>query len=108
MCFFYPFAVGFDAMGLTDNQNPIGLMPFLMPGIPGGIGRKKRSIQEPSIKAHEIHGGERAVLYRAVEDTLFKFGIDGKACLLRAICEMHESPLMGYGFFGEILQLFLT
>ena len=39
---------------------------------------------------------------------MFKFGYEGKACLLRAICEMHESPLIGYGFFGEVLELFLT
>ena len=50
----------------------------------------------------------RVLLYQAVEDLLFKFGLEGKACLLRAICEMHESPLIGYGFFGEVLELFLT
>ncbi len=50
----------------------------------------------------------RAVLYEAAEDLLFKFGLDGKPCLLRAICEMHESPLLGYGFIGEVLELFLT
>ena len=27
----YSSIVGFDAMGLTDNENPLGLMPFLMP-----------------------------------------------------------------------------
>ena len=47
-------------------------------------------------------------MYQAVEDLLYKFGLEGKACLLRAICEMHESPLIGYGFFGEVLELFLT
>ena len=50
----------------------------------------------------------RAMLYEIVEEFLFKFGMDGKACLLRAICEMHESPLVGYGLFGEMLELFLT
>ena len=50
----------------------------------------------------------RVLLYQAVEDLLYKFGLEGKACLLRAICEMHESPLIGYGFFGEVLELFLT
>ena len=48
------------------------------------------------------------MLYEVVEEFLFKFGMDGKACLLRAICEMHESPLLGYGLFGEMLELFLT
>ena len=50
----------------------------------------------------------RAMLYEVLEEFLFKFGMDGKACLLRAICEMHESPLLGYGLFGEMLELFLT
>ena len=62
-----PFTIGFDAMGLTDNQNPIGLMdpiglmPFLMPGIPS-FGRKRRDtddIIEPNVEPHTIHGGER-------------------------------------------------
>ena len=50
----------------------------------------------------------RAFIYEAVEDFLFKFGMDGKACLLRAICETHESPLIGYGLFGEFINLFLS
>ena len=50
----------------------------------------------------------RAFIYEAVEDFLFKFGMDGKACLLRAICETHESPLIGYGLFGEFIDLFLS
>ncbi len=48
------------------------------------------------------------MLYEVLEEFLFKFGMDGKACLLRAICEMHESPLLGYGLFGEMLELLLT
>jgi len=105
-----PFTISFDAMGMTDNENPIGLVPFLNPGF--GIGafgkRRKRSTTDPDILADKIAGGERVILYQAVEDFLFKFGLDGKSCLLRAICEMHESPMIGYGFFGEILELFLT
>ena len=56
------FAVGFDAMGLTDNENPIGLMPFLNPGF-GIIGKRKRrntaQQADPEIKPHTIAGGER-------------------------------------------------
>ena len=43
-----------------------------------------------------------------VEDYLFKAGLEGKACLLRAICETHQSPLLGYGLVGELLEMFLT
>lgn len=127
-CFLFP--VKFDRLGLTDNENPIGLMPFLNPGagILGGKRRKRRILPEPSIEPEEIHGGERlalklgvtnktllkvcfryrALVYEIMEDFLFKMGLDGKSCLLRAICEMHESPLMGYGLFGEIMELILT
>lgn len=105
-----PFTISMDMMGMTDNENPIGLLPFLNPGF--GIGafgkRRKRSTNDPDIGPDKLAGGERVILYQAVEDFLFKFGMDGKSCLLRAICEMHESPLIGYGFFGEILELFLT
>nr|CAD7449816.1 unnamed protein product [Timema bartmani] len=34
--------------------------------------------------------------------------MDGKSCLLRAICEVHGQPLHHYGFLGEILKLFFT
>ena len=56
------FAVGFDAMGLTDNENPIGLMPFLNPGF-GIIGKRKKrnagKTSDPEIQPHKIAGGER-------------------------------------------------
>ncbi|RXG55369.1 hypothetical protein Avbf_10387 [Armadillidium vulgare] len=34
--------------------------------------------------------------------------MNGKACLLRTICELHTQPLFGYGLVGEIIELFLT
>merc|ERR1712223_831746 len=96
-------------MVLTDNANPIGLLPYIQPFLDLiASGRRKRSIPEPEVEPHTIHGGERAFLYQYVEDYLFTFGMDGKGCLLRAICEMHESPLLGYGLVGELLEVFLT
>jgi len=104
-----PFTIGFDAMGLTDNQSPFGLVPFLNPLLAGSlIGRRKRSLPDPDIPPHKITGGERAFLYEWVENYLFTFGLDGKGCLLRAICETHESPLIGYGLIGEFLEVFLS
>jgi len=104
-----PFTLNFDKMGLTDNANPIGLLPYIQPFLELiASGRRKRSIPEPPVEPHTIHGGERAFLYQYVEDYLFTFGMEGKGCLLRAICEMHESPLLGYGLVGELLEVFLT
>lgn len=48
----------------------------------------------------------REMMYQVVEDTLFNMGMNGKGCLLRAICEMFQYPLQNHGFFGEVLELF--
>ena len=50
----------------------------------------------------------RMLVYRALEDTLYNFGLNGRDCLLRAICEIHESPLHGHGLLGELLQFIFT
>lgn len=51
----------------------------------------------------------RALLYTVVEDLLTNFGMDGKPCLLRTICEVHaHKSIHKFGFIGEFLQLFLT
>uniref|UniRef100_A0A0K8WD29 Uncharacterized protein n=1 Tax=Bactrocera latifrons TaxID=174628 RepID=A0A0K8WD29_BACLA len=57
---------------------------------------------------HAFHGGERVILYGVVEDLLGTFGINGKACLLRTICEVHSRNLQHLGVLGEITKLFLT
>ena len=49
-------------MGLTDNENPIGLMPFLMPGLGVGAGRRRRrdlDLPEPDMAPKDVPGGER-------------------------------------------------
>lgn len=50
----------------------------------------------------------RALLYGIIEDFISTFGVDGKACLLRAICEVHSRPVHGFGLLGEVLKLFFT
>lgn len=68
--------------------------------------RQKRSIM--SLPPPEnIHGGERAIMLPRIENLLGSVGMEGRGCLLRAICEVHEYPLdRGYGFFGEVITLF--
>lgn len=63
----------------------------------------------PDAHKHAFHGGERAILYGIAEDFLSTFGVDGKACLLRTICEIHSKKSLDHlGFLGEIAKLFLT
>lgn len=160
----FPLTIDFDKLGLTDNENPLGVLPplfarsmgraagtylgkyILMPfktiqlfGVTNifpsrtadYIGdyltsRKSRSISEqsgdnfstisssqpaklPDTHKHAFHGGERAILYGVAEDMLSTFGLDGKACLLRAICEIHSKKSLDHlGLIGEIAKLFFT
>ncbi|KAI5710486.1 hypothetical protein M8J75_008962 [Diaphorina citri] len=123
-----PFTVDFDSLGLTDNQNPFGTLPPLMARSmgrqAGGMlasyvaelldsGKRRRRTRSTSTvkkpKSAQFHGGERALLYTVVEDLLANFGMDGRACLLRAICEVHaHNYLHRFGLMGEILKLFFT
>lgn len=66
-----------------------------------------RDIPKTALNSGHLQGGERALLYLALEELLENFGLDGRACLLRAICEVHAHPMQGFGFVGEILKLFL-
>ena len=36
------------------------------------------------------------------------FGLNGPACVQRAICEMAEAPLSGNGLVGKAIELILT
>nr|XP_022903328.1 uncharacterized protein LOC111415735 isoform X2 [Onthophagus taurus] len=123
-----PFTIDFDKLGLTDNENPYGVLPPLLARSMGNsvadlLGnyiesmldhkKKRRQKRENMPKLSEkhldaFHGGERAILYMVVQDFLENFGLDGKACLLRAICEIHAHPLRNFGLFGEFFKLFLT
>ncbi|XP_069166974.1 uncharacterized protein [Procambarus clarkii] len=88
----FPFRIDFDTLGMTSEDNT------------WGINRKKREVPTPG----DLAGGDREVMYRVVEKSMEALGVDGKACLLRAICELSQSPLTNHGFFGEVLQLFLS
>ena len=62
--FFFQFPVKFDAMGLTDNENPLGLLPFLSPGFSILGKRRKRALKDaamkdPDVEPYDIAGGER-------------------------------------------------
>ncbi|KAF5283823.1 hypothetical protein FQA39_LY04643 [Lamprigera yunnana] len=123
-----PFTIDFSKLGLTDNENPYGIIPPLLErsiGRAAGsmlanyIGsliahrRNKRSPEQkppdpPVEHKYAFHGGERALLYTVIEDFLDNFGMDGRACLLRAICEVHAHPLQNFGLLGEVVKLFLS
>ncbi|XP_045138086.1 uncharacterized protein LOC123520158 [Portunus trituberculatus] len=94
-----PFKVSFDDLGLTSPENPFGIFPDFL------FARKKRDADLPGIN---WAGGDREMMYQVVEDSLHNLGLDGQACLLRAICEMFQTPLVNHGFVGEMLELFFS
>ncbi|KAI8420145.1 hypothetical protein MSG28_008716 [Choristoneura fumiferana] len=125
----FPFTIDFDKLGLTDNENPYGTLPPLFARSMGSAAasvmaqyvgqylerrRGKRETKGPvppeveSVVLDRLHGGERALLYGVAEDMFANFGMEGRECLLRAICEIHAHPLTNFGFIGEVMKLFFT
>ncbi|PZC83837.1 hypothetical protein B5X24_HaOG206994 [Helicoverpa armigera] len=125
----FPFTIDFDKLGLTDNENPYGAFPPILARSMGRAAvsmmadyvgqyldrrRGKRSTDRniaPEVEKEiqdRLHGGERAILYGMAEDLFENFGLSGKECLLRAICEIQSHPLTNFGLFGEMMKLFFT
>ncbi|XP_021934796.1 uncharacterized protein LOC110837208 isoform X2 [Zootermopsis nevadensis] len=50
----------------------------------------------------------RRSAYRIVEKRFKSYGLKGRECLLRTICEAAESPLLHNGLFGDILHIIFT
>ncbi|XP_062710763.1 uncharacterized protein LOC115260799 [Aedes albopictus] len=51
----------------------------------------------------------RKKAYRAIERHLKRTGLDGKKCLLRAICEAAETPLLEHnGIIGDVMHILLS
>ncbi|CAK1551460.1 unnamed protein product [Leptosia nina] len=125
----FPFTIDFDKLGLTDNENPYGDLPPIFARSMGNTAaslmadyvgqylehrRGKRSTDKKippeaeKLVLDRFHGGERALMYGIAEDLLANFGMDGRECLLRAICEVHAHPLQNFGFLGEVMKLFFS
>ncbi|XP_047536234.1 uncharacterized protein LOC125070414 isoform X1 [Vanessa atalanta] len=121
--------IDFDKLGLTDNENPYGDLPPIFARSMGNAAasvmanyvgqyldtrRGKRSTREAippeaeRLVLDRFHGGERALMYGIAEDLIANFGLDGKECLLRAICEINAHPLTNFGFIGEVMKLFFN
>ncbi|CAL4191836.1 unnamed protein product, partial [Meganyctiphanes norvegica] len=92
----------FDDLGLTSSENPWALWPDF-----GFLFRKKREAWSP-VPGVNSAGGDREMMFKVLEDMLGNMNLPGKACLLRAICEMFETPLHNHGFMGDVMELFFS
>ncbi|XP_045111721.1 uncharacterized protein LOC123504881 [Portunus trituberculatus] len=59
-------------------------------------------------KRENIGRDDRLNLYGVVERLFQRFGLDGRACVLRAVCERASSSLEGAGMMGEVITTILT
>ncbi|XP_069694243.1 uncharacterized protein [Periplaneta americana] len=50
----------------------------------------------------------RATSYEALQSVLDRYGVEGRSCLLRTICEVAETPIDHNGLVGELLHVILT
>uniref|UniRef100_A0A182MTE3 Uncharacterized protein n=1 Tax=Anopheles culicifacies TaxID=139723 RepID=A0A182MTE3_9DIPT len=50
----------------------------------------------------------RRQLYALLEQAMSRWGRNGRACLLRAVCEVAETPLKHNGLIGEIIDVIFT
>ncbi|XP_076040818.1 uncharacterized protein LOC143025243 [Oratosquilla oratoria] len=89
------------------TQNPItqeavvkGFLGFAVPLILYFDALKKDFWEDRSL------GRDQVTVYTVIEDNLSDtFGIDGKACLMRFICELQDRPLAGLSVLGELLAV---
>ncbi|XP_064101714.1 uncharacterized protein LOC135212198 [Macrobrachium nipponense] len=74
---------------------------FKLPNITADLfgGKEKQMKHESS---------DRLDMYGVVEGLLSKFGFDGKACVLRAICEKAQLSLVKAGMLGEFIETILS
>ncbi|XP_071527775.1 uncharacterized protein, partial [Panulirus ornatus] len=56
----------------------------------------------------QSHKDDRFHLYGVIEGLFDKFGADGRACVLRAVCEHAQTHLMGAGILGEVISTILV
>jgi hypothetical protein len=61
-----------------------------------------------SIVCYRGFGDDQYQIYKSMEGILQATGIDGKACLLRTICEMQQNPIGDFTVVGEILTILLS
>lgn len=73
-----------------------------------GASRRRRDLSTVQEKRNSRMVLDKVTLYRTFENLLTLLGVDGRACLLQAICEISAKPLLYDGVVGELLNLLLV
>ena len=51
---------------------------------------------------------DQFTIFQSLERSLSKTGINGRACMLRTVCEMQEQRFSQYTILGEVLTALFT
>lgn len=65
-------------------------------------------IIDTPVKPDNIPDSSRKIAYELIEEIINREGKDGRQCMLRAICEVAETPVNHNGIVGELMQVFFT
>ncbi|XP_069694334.1 uncharacterized protein [Periplaneta americana] len=74
---------------------PTNYTELVLPFIVSGVARSEREIN-------------RRRAYQFTEEKFNSYGLDGRECLLRTICETSESSIRHNGLLGDILHIIFT
>lgn len=98
--FAYNFQAQFQDPTTTTVINPLAAPLF------SGLSRKFDDRRKRDL----ANGGDgsRQLVYSGLEKMMDSHGRNGKACLLRSICEAAETSLRHNGLIGELFHIFLT
>ncbi|MPC81349.1 hypothetical protein E2C01_075959 [Portunus trituberculatus] len=103
-------------MGDRESDEPIKInLPDILISIDaiqsflGDIGNfnifgRRRRRKRAAVADITALGGERLVVYGALEEIIRSLGLPGRPCLLRTLCEVSRAPLVNYIFFRKVLR----
>jgi len=63
--------------------------------------RKRREVRDSRIVR------DKKMIYRGMANMFRRFGMEGKTCIMKTICEISSSPLLFDGLIGELLNIAL-
>ncbi|KAK7081199.1 hypothetical protein SK128_010636 [Halocaridina rubra] len=75
---------------------------------PGGGYSSYSSYDPHSPYSKRSLDSQRKAGFDVIQNALENFGLPGKSCLLRAVCEVAEEPVSHLGLMGDVLNLFLA
>ncbi|XP_040564304.1 uncharacterized protein [Lepeophtheirus salmonis] len=68
------------------------------------IGRKKRNAEDDNYLVRSLEEDQVSILSK-LEEAITKGGMNGRHCVLKAICELQETPIHEWSVLGEMISV---